>query len=76
MTTGASYTTRRVEAAQAMMEAIQVYPQLMQIAGDIVVKAQDWPGAEELAERLQKTIPPQLLSDKEKAEMGAGRHQT
>jgi hypothetical protein len=70
MTTGASYTTRRVEAAEAMMEAIQVYPQLMQIAGDLVVKAQDWPGSEELAERLLKTIPPQLLSDKEKKEMG------
>jgi hypothetical protein len=70
VTSGASYTTRRVEAAQAMMEAIQVYPELMQIAGDIVVKAQDWPGAEELSERLQKTIPPQLLSEKEKAEMG------
>lgn len=70
ITTGASYTTRRVEAAQAMMEAIQVFPELMSIAGDIVVKAQDWPGAEDLAERLRKTIPPQLLSDKEKAEMG------
>jgi hypothetical protein len=70
ITTGASYTTRRVEAAQAMMEAIQVYPQLMQVAGDIIVKAQDWPGAEELSERLVKTIPPQFLSDKEKAEMG------
>lgn len=70
ITTGASYTTKRVEAAQAMMEAIQVYPQLMQIAGDLVVKAQDWPGAQELAERLVKTIPPQLLSDKERTEMG------
>lgn len=70
MSTGASYTTRRVEAAESMMEAIQVYPELMQIAGDLVVKAQDWPGAEELAERLIKTVPPQLLSDKEKAEMG------
>lgn len=70
ITTGASYTTRRVEAAEAMMDAIQVFPELMQIAGDIVVKAQDWPGSEELAERLRKTIPPQLLSDKEKAEMG------
>jgi hypothetical protein len=70
ITTGASYTTKRVEAAQAMMEAIQVYPELMQVAGDLVVKAQDWPGAQELAERLQKTIPPQFLSDKEKAEMG------
>ncbi len=70
ITTGASYTTRRVEAAQAMMEAVQVFPEMMTIAGDLVAKAQDWPGAQELAERLQKTIPPQLLSDKEKAEMG------
>jgi hypothetical protein len=64
--TGANYTTRRVEAADAMMNAIQVFPELMQIAGDLVVKAQDWPGSEELAERLRKTIPQQLLSDKEK----------
>jgi hypothetical protein len=70
ITTGASYTTKRVEAAEAMMEAIQVYPELMQIAGDLVVKAQDWPGSEELSERLRKTIPPQLLSEKEKSEMG------
>lgn len=70
ITTGASYTTRRVEAAQAMMEAVQVFPQMMEIAGDLVAKAQDWPGAEELAERLRKTIPPQLLSEKEQQEMG------
>jgi hypothetical protein len=59
-----------LEAADAMMQAVQVYPEIMQIAGDLVVKAQDWPGAEELSERLQKTIPPQFLSDKEKKEMG------
>jgi hypothetical protein len=70
VTTGASYTTKRVEAAQSMMDAIQVYPELMQVAGDLVVKAQDWPGAEELSDRLRKTIPPQFLSDKEKAEGG------
>jgi hypothetical protein len=63
LSTGASYTTRRVEAAEAMMDAIQVWPQLMGIAGDLVVKAQEWPGAEELAERLKKTIPPALLAD-------------
>ena len=62
LTTGASYTTRRVEAAAAMMDAIQVYPELMQIAGDLVVKAQEWPGAEELSQRLRKTIPPNLLA--------------
>lgn len=62
ITTGASYTTRRVEAADAMMQAVQVWPQLIQVAGDLIAKAQDWPGAEQLAERLRKTIPPNLLA--------------
>jgi hypothetical protein len=70
ITTGASYTTRRVEAAEAMMEAVQVFPQMMEVAGDLVAKAQDWPGAEELSERLRKMIPPNLLSEKEREEMG------
>lgn len=69
ITTGASYTTRRVEAAEAMMEAVQVFPQMMEVAGDLVAKAQDWPGAEELSERLRKLVPPHLLSEKERAEM-------
>jgi hypothetical protein len=68
--TGASYTTRRVEAAEAMMEAVQVFPEMMQVAGDLIAKAQDWPGSEELANRLRKMVPPHLLSDKERAEMG------
>ncbi len=65
LSTGTSYTTKRVEAAQAMMDAIQVWPQLMSVAGDLVAKAQDWPGAEKLAERLKKTIPPQFLEEDE-----------
>lgn len=70
LSTGTSYTTRRVEAAQAMMEAIQVWPQLMSVAGDLVAKAQDWPGAEKLAERLKKTIPPQFLEEGEEGGVG------
>jgi hypothetical protein len=63
ISTGASYTTRRVEGSQAMLEIIQASPDLMSIAGDLVVKAQDWPGAQELAGRLKKTIPPELLQE-------------
>lgn len=70
LSTGTSYTTKRQEAAQAMMEAIQVWPDLMGIAGDIVAKAQDWPGADKLAERLKKTIPPQFLDDDEEGGLG------
>lgn len=69
LSTGTSYSTRRVEAAQAMMDAVQVFPDLMSIAGDLVAKAQDWPGAEELAERLKKTVPPQFLDEEERQEM-------
>lgn len=68
LSTGASYTTRRAEAAEAMMQAIQVWPNLIQVAGDIVAKAQDWPGADKLADRLKKTIPPQFLTEEEQQE--------
>lgn len=64
LSSGANYTTRRMEAAQAMMDAVQVWPQMLEVAGDLVAKAQDWPGADDLAERLKKTIPQQFL-DKE-----------
>lgn len=69
MTTGPSYTTRRVEAADAMMQAIQVWPQLISVAGDLIASAQDWPGSTELSKRLRKTIPPQYLEG-EKDEHG------
>lgn len=55
--TGPSYTTQRMEAADAMMNAIQVAPQLMEVAGDLIVRAQDWPEAEEIADRLANTLP-------------------
>ena len=44
----------------------QSWPKLMDIAGDKVVRAMDWPGAEEIAERIAKTIPPELLDEDER----------
>lgn len=63
--TGPSYTTRRVEAAESMMQAIQVAPDLMGVAGDLIIKAQDWPDADKLAERLKRAMPPQLTADED-----------
>jgi len=60
VSTGPQYSTLRQEAAQAMVEFGQSWPKLMDIAGDKVVKAMDWPGADEIAERIKKTIPPEL----------------
>lgn len=56
ISTGPAYQTRRQEASTSMMEAIRVFPPLMEIAGDLVAKAQDWPGADEMAERIRKKM--------------------
>ncbi len=58
--TGPSYTTMRQESAAAMTEMVQANPALMQVAGDLIVKAMDWPGAQELADRLNLTLPPEI----------------
>lgn len=63
VTAGPSYTTLRQESVEAAMQLVQAYPPLMQIAGDKVVAMMDWHGAEEIAERIKKTIPPQIADD-------------
>ena len=60
---GPSYSTLRQEAADAMIQFGQAWPRLMEIAGDKVVKAMDWPGADEIAERIERTIPPELRGE-------------
>lgn len=65
VTAGPSYTTQRQEAAEAMVTITQGNPDLMRIAGDLMFKAMDWPGADEIAERLKKLLPPQLQEQDE-----------
>jgi hypothetical protein len=67
VTTGPSYMTKRQEAMDAMSQILQGNPQLWSVAGDLFVKNMDWPGAEELAARLAKTIDPKLMSDDDKS---------
>ncbi|RPJ33339.1 MAG: hypothetical protein EHM17_10710, partial [Verrucomicrobiaceae bacterium] len=67
VTTGPSYMTKRQEAMDAMSQILQGSPQLWAVAGDLFVKNMDWPGADELAARLKKTIDPKLLEDGDKS---------
>jgi hypothetical protein len=46
-----------------MAQLLQGNPQLWTVAGDLFVKNMDWPGAQEMAKRFQKTIDPKFLSD-------------
>lgn len=60
---GPSFRTRRQEAASSMVELARVFPQVLQVAGDLVAKNLDWPGADEMAERLKKLLPPGIADD-------------
>lgn len=61
--TGPSYSTKRVEAADSMAQALQAMPKLGEVAGDLYVKAQDWPDADIIAKRLLKSMPPGLVEE-------------
>jgi Skp family chaperone for outer membrane proteins len=62
--TGASYQTQRQEGFAALTELAGRNPAMMQVAGDIIMRAADFPMANELAERLAKTLPPELRDEK------------
>ena len=57
---GPSYSTRRQEGVDAMIELGKGWPKLMDVAGDKVVRSMDWVGASEIADRIAKTLPPGL----------------
>lgn len=59
--TGPSYTTQRIEAADGMMQFISAMPQAGAVISDLVAKAMDWPDADEVQERLRKTLPPGIV---------------
>ncbi len=68
---GPSFTTRRQEAAESMIDFVRAFPAAATVAGDIVAKNMDWPGSEELAERLQKLLPPGISGEQQQPDLQA-----
>ncbi len=60
---GPSFTTAREEAATQMMELLRIFPAAAPIIGDLLVKNLDWPGADEISERLKAMLPPALQGE-------------
>ena len=60
---GPSYETKRQDAAANMLDLIGHYPQLMQVAGDLMIRNMDWPQADEVADRFKKSLPPGMADD-------------
>lgn len=71
VTTGASFATMREEAANFFQQVIQSQPQLIEIAGDLLFKYMDFPGAQALSERMKRIIPPNILDDQENPQVAA-----
>jgi hypothetical protein len=63
--TGPNTATKRIESAENMLNLMNAMPQVGAIIADLVVKAQDWPGADEIARRLELTLPPGILDPKD-----------
>ena len=55
---GPSYATKRQESADSMLGFAQVAPELVPRWADLFAAAQDWPGAQEIADRVRPADVP------------------
>ena len=63
MDTGPGYNSKRQEAVDAMMALFQAEPALVQVAGDLLVRNMDFPGADVIADRLAINNPLAQIDD-------------
>ena len=57
---GPSFATQRDEAAASMLDFMKIVPMAGPLVADLLAKNMDWPGAEQISERLAFLLPPQL----------------
>ena len=63
MDTGPGYNSKRQEAVESMMALFQAEPSLVQVAGDLLVRNMDFPGADIIADRMSINNPLAQLDD-------------
>ena len=64
METGPGYNSKRQEAVESMISMLNVDPDLMKQAGDLIFRNMDFPGAEVIADRLAAANPLAQVDDK------------
>ena len=57
---GPSWKTDQEKASEMLTQLAQAYPPLMQIAGDLVFRNLNFKGADQIADRMQRALPPAL----------------
>jgi len=58
--TGASYSSKRQQVVDMLAQTINGNPEMMKLVGDLFFNNMDWDGADEVAARLKKMLPPEL----------------
>ena len=64
MDTGPGYLSKRQAAVDAMIPMVSAYPKLFEVAGDLLFKNMDFPGADVIADRLASMNPLSQIDQK------------
>lgn len=71
---GPSYGTQREEAANAFSTIMAQNPEAFKVVGDFWAANSDFPGADELAERLKRGLPPEYKAGADPAVQALQQH--
>lgn len=73
--TGPSYATKRMETVNVLTQLMAADPEIAKIGSDILFKNMDFPGADVLAQRLYKMLPPNITGEGLPPQVEATMHQ-
>lgn len=65
VTSGKAFDSKRSETFDTMQQVLATQPNLMNVIGDIFFRNSDMAGADQLAERFQKLLPPALQDNQQ-----------
>jgi len=60
---GPAYETALMETADKLVQLAGNWPELMALAGDKVIQAMDIKGGDEIADRIKRSMPPNITGD-------------
>lgn len=63
ISTGPNFATKRQESASTMMDFAKALPNAAPLISDLIARNMDWNGADEIADRLKKGLPPGVADD-------------
>lgn len=75
VTVGASFATQKIEAAASMLDFARAVPGAAEFTGDLIARNMDWPGANQIADRMKAAMPPEIVEDQETPEAMEAREQ-